>query len=586
MIKVKTVGLYIRVSTSKQAELGFSLEGQKEEGIQTAHKLYGDDINLIYYVDEGISAKSTSSRHELNRMMQDVRKGNLDAIITYKVSRLSRNLSDSLSLVEEIHNSGVKFISIKEGQYGTPHGNLQFNILSSVAQYQREELAENVKMGMTQRAKEGKFNGGKVLGYRSKNKELIIVPEEAEVIKMIFSKYVNENWGTKKIANHLNKIGKRSKNNKEFAQSTVNLILKNPIYKGYIRFNQVVDWEKKRRKGTNPDHIIVKGIHKPIIDEETWDKANAMIKKRSTGTPRQYTGKFPLTSIVKCPECGAYMTSMYGSKRKDGTKRRYYVCGRYHNGGKAVCNPNTVNADRLEQSVYDRLTKALQSDSIISAITQNINEKIARQYTKNDSSNETKIIEKRIAELESQKKMIQDDAMTGSGFYTPQEAKERIAELRVEINDLKDSFAKLQSNNEVKDNMVKEVSKDFIRTQLQEFLELKEQLDIMEFRQLLVTSIKKIDVSNKKLKDIQFSFIAHIPESSRSPGDSSLHNMVTNNSPLILRGLYFKENRYLFVVRFSPHNPKSPINLLHQNQPHQLMGKCHLAKRQLIICSP
>lgn len=551
MIKVKTVGLYIRVSTSKQAELGFSLEGQKEEGIQTAHKLYGDDINLIYYVDEGISAKSTSSRHELNRMMQDVRKGNLDAIITYKVSRLSRNLSDSLSLVEEIHNSGVKFISIKEGQYGTPHGNLQFNILSSVAQYQREELAENVKMGMTQRAKEGKFNGGKVLGYRSKNKELIIVPEEAEVIKMIFSKYVNENWGTKKIANHLNKIGKRSKNNKEFAQSTVNLILKNPIYKGYIRFNQVVDWEKKRRKGTNPDHIIVKGIHKPIIDEETWDKANAMIKKRSTGTPRQYTGKFPLTSIVKCPECGAYMTSMYGSKRKDGTKRRYYVCGRYHNGGKAVCNPNTVNADRLEQSVYDRLTKALQSDSIISAITQNINEKIARQYTKNDSSNETKIIEKRIAELESQKKMIQDDAMTGSGFYTPQEAKERIAELRVEINDLKDSFAKLQSNNEVKDNMVKEVSKDFIRTQLQEFLELKEQLDIMEFRQLLVTSIKKIDVSNKKLKDIQFSFIAHIPESSRSPGDSSLHNMVTNNSPLILRGLYFKENRYLFVVRFT-----------------------------------
>ncbi len=554
MIKeIKTVGLYIRVSTSKQAELGFSLEGQKEEGIQTAHKLYGDDINLIYYVDEGISAKSTSSRHELNRMMQDVRKGNLDAIITYKVSRLSRNLSDSLSLVEEIHNSSVKFISIKEGQYGTPHGNLQFNILSSVAQYQREELAENVKMGMTQRAKEGKFNGGRVLGYLSKNKELIIIPEEAEIIKMIYSKYVN--------ANHLNKIGKRTKNNKEFAQSTVNLILRNPVYKGYIRFNQVVDWEKKRRKGTNPNHIIVKGIHKPIIDEETWDKASSMIKKRSTGTPRQYTGNFPLTSIAKCPECGSYMTSMYGSKRKDGTKRRYYVCGRYHNGGKAVCNPNTVNADKLEESVYERLTKALQSDSIISSITQNINEKIAREYTTNDNSNETKIIKKRIAELEAQKKMIQDDAMTGSGFYTPQEAKERIAELRVEINDLKDSLAKLQSDKEVKDTMVKEVSTDFIRTQLQEFLDLKERLDIMEFRQLLVASIKKIDVSNKKLKDIQFSFIAHIPES-RSPSDSSLHNMVTNNSPIILRGLYFKENRYLFVVRFPPINPKRPVNLL------------------------
>ncbi|MFD1348603.1 recombinase family protein [Oceanobacillus caeni] len=143
--EIRTIGLYIRVSTSRQAEFGFSLEGQKEEGIQTAQKLYGDDVILNFYVDEGISAKSTKSRHELNRMMQDVKKGNLDAIITYKVSRLSRNLSDSLSLVEEIHNSNVKFISIKEGEYGTPHGNLQFNILSSVAQYQREELAENVK---------------------------------------------------------------------------------------------------------------------------------------------------------------------------------------------------------------------------------------------------------------------------------------------------------------------------------------------------------------------------------------------------------------------------------------------------------
>ncbi|WP_413377190.1 recombinase family protein [Alkalihalobacillus sp. 1P02AB] len=405
--EIKTVGLYIRVSTHKQAELGFSLDGQKEEGIQEAHKRFGNNVDIRFYVDEGISAKSTNDRPELNRMMHDVKKGDLHAIIAYKVSRLSRNLSDSLSLVEDIHHSSVIFISIKEGEYGTPHGNLQFNILSSVAQYQREELAENVKMGMTQRAKEGKFNGGRVLGYRSENKELIVIPEEAEIIKLVFSKYVNDNWGTKKIANHLNKTGRRTKNNKEFTQSTVNALLKNPIYKGYIRFNQVVDWEKKRRKGTNPNHILVKGIHTSIIDEETWDKADALMKRRSTGTPRQYTGKFPLTSIAKCPECGSYMTSMYGSKRKDGTKLRYYVCGRYHNGGKAVCNSNTVNASVLEQSVYDRLAKALQSESAIDAITDSINKQIVEQYTKNDISNEASIIKKRIAELDSQKKRIQ-----------------------------------------------------------------------------------------------------------------------------------------------------------------------------------
>lgn len=575
--EIKTVGLYIRVSTNKQAEFGYSLEGQKEEGIQEAYKRYGDDVDLRFYIDEGVSAKSTN-RKELNRMMNDVGKGVLDAVITYKVSRLSRNLSDSLSLVEQIHDSNIKFISIKEGEYGTPHGNLQFNILSSVAQYQREELAENVKMGMTQRAKEGKWNGGRVLGYRSKNKRLEIIPEEAETIKLIFNKYVHENWGTKKIANHLNKIGKRTKNNKEFTQSTVNIILKNPIYKGYIRFNQVIDWEKKRRKGTNPSHILVKGIHKPIIDEETWDQAEALMKRRSTGTPRQYTGNFPLTSIAKCPECGSYMTSMYGPRRKDGTKLRYYVCGRYHNGGKAVCNPNTVNASVLEQAVYDRLAKALQSDSVIDAITDSINKQIAEQDTKNNTSDEANALKKRIVELESLKKRIQDDVMTGSGFYTPEEAKERIAELRMEETDLKDSLAKLLSEQKVNDNFVKEVSADFIREQLKEFLELKEQLDVMEFRQLLVASIKRIDISNKKLKNIQFSFIAHIPKG-RGPNDPPLHNTITNNSPILLRGLYFKENRYLFVVRFTPHNPKPPINLLYQHQFHQLMRKRHFRKR-------
>ena len=553
------------------------MEGQKEEGIQTAHKLYGDDVTLEFYVDEGISAKSTKSRHELNRMMKDVKKGNLDAIITYKVSRLSRNLSDSLKLVEEIHNSNVKFISIKEGEYGTPHGNLQFNILSSVAQYQREELAENVKMGMTQRAKEGKYNGGRVLGDESKNKELIVVPEEAEIVKMIFDKYANENWGTKKIANHLNKIGKRSKKNKEFAQSTVNAILKNPLYKGYIRFNQVVDWEKKRRRGKNPNYILTKGIHEPIIDEAVWDKVNALMQKRSTGTPRQYSGKFPLTSIAKCPECGSYMTSMYGSKRKDGSKLRYYVCGRYHNGGTAVCNPNTVNADKLEKAVYDRLSKALQSESTIEMIAQNINEQIKQQFMNNDQGKETDTIKKRISELESQKKRIQDEVMTGSAIYTAEEAKERISEIREEIKDLSDSLSALIRANRSKDTLVKQISPDIIRTQLQEFLEIKDHLDILEFRQLLVASIEKIEISNKKLKEVEFSFIAHIPES-ENPSDSSLHRKITKDSPVILRGLYFKENRYLFVIRFPPINPKPPIHLLQQHQSHQLMWKSHLGK--------
>src|SRR5699024_3749164 len=99
----------------------------------------------------------------------------------------------------------------------------------------------------------------------------------------------------------------------------------------------------------------------------------------------------------------------------------------------------------------------------------------------------------------------------------------------------------------------------------------------MEFRQLLVASIKRIDISNKKLKNIQFSFIAHIPKGG-GPNDPPLHNTITNNSPILLRGLYFKENRYLFVVRFPSINPPCSIHLLQQYQTHQLMWQCHFAE--------
>ncbi|SCW86742.1 Recombinase [Paenibacillus tianmuensis] len=177
-------------------------------------------------------------------------------------------------------------------------------------------------MGMSQRAKEGLWNGGQVLGYKSINKELIIVPQEAEIVKLIFQKFTDECWGTKRISNYLNSIGYRTKNGKAFSITAVSTIIKNPVYKGYIQYNQVINWEKERRNGKNPDYIICKGVHGAIIDEATWDKANSVAKQRATGTPRQYSGTFPLTGLAKCPECGTFMTSLYGAKRKDGTRKR------------------------------------------------------------------------------------------------------------------------------------------------------------------------------------------------------------------------------------------------------------------------
>lgn len=514
-------------------------------------------------------------------MMREVKEGILSGIVTLKVSRLSRNLSDSLKLVDEIHyKAKIPFVSIKEGQYGTPHGNLQFNILASVAQYQREELAENVQMGMSQRAREGKFNGGSALGYRSINKGLTIVPEEAETVKVIYEKFIQEGWGTKKIANYLNLIGMKTKKKKNFTVTSVSIILGNPLYKGYVRFNQVTNWEKERRNGKNEEYIIAKGTHEPIIDEETWEKVQVIRKKRATGSPRQYSGTFPLTSISKCPECGSYMTSLYGAKRKDGTKKRYYVCGQYHNSGKSVCNPNTICADYLEKAVFERLKNTLQSESMIEILTQRINHQIQQHPNSSTSTSDLALLNKKLSELEARKSHIQ--ALIETEVYTIEEAKDRMKDIRTNINNIQELISIHQADGNNLNTIIKPITPDLIRQQLQEFLELKNLLSIIEFRQLLVATIEKIEISNKELKHIHFSFIAYLPESEKDLNDPSLH-MHSNSTTIILRGLYFKSNHYLFVIRFTPINPESTIHLLKQNQPHKLMRKGHLGKRKRII---
>ena len=102
------------------------------------------------------------------------------------------------------------------------------------------------------------------------------------------------------------------------------------------------------------------------------------------------------------------MTSSYGSKRKDGTKKRYYVCGQYHNKGKSVCKPNSIDAAWLEEAVFDRLSKALQSDSVIEDITERINKQIKQHPMYAEQSKEVKLLQNQLKKLETRKKRIQD----------------------------------------------------------------------------------------------------------------------------------------------------------------------------------
>lgn len=383
---IKKVAIYARVSTSEQAEEGYSIDEQ----LSVLRQWCENQEYSVYdeFTDRGISGKSMN-RPALLRMLKEA--NHFDMVIVWKMNRLARNILDILQMVKMLEDKQVDFRSFKENlETETPAGKLQFHMLAAISEFERDNIAENVKMGMTARAKEGAWNGGRVLGYDSvsefvstkkrKQTKLIINEDEARTVRKVFHLYL-DGHGYKSIANKLNKEGYRTKLGNPFSFNSVKTILENPIYVGLIRYNKQVNWSKKRRKGTNATPHIGKGQHEPIITEDVWMKTQERLKQRSKKPNRVHSGEFVLTGIMKCPECGASMVlGRTTNKRKDGTRYalEYYVCGAWKSKGSTVCHSNGVRVDYADPFVLKKLTSLAENKQLVEDIVEKIN---TRHYT-------------------------------------------------------------------------------------------------------------------------------------------------------------------------------------------------------------
>ena len=381
----KKVAIYCRVSTTEQAEEGYSIDEQnikiREYCEREGHEIY----NL--YEDRGISGKNITNRPGIKQLLQDATENKFDLVIVWKLNRISRKLLDILNIVELLNKHNIAFRSLTENfETETPSGKLQLNIMGAIGEFERETIAENVKMGLLARAKEGRWNGGVVLGYdlvelnnegkKRKNTVLKINEKEANTVRRIFELY-SQGHGYKAVVNRINKEGHKTKRNGEFAVSTVKEILQNPVYIGKIRYNVRQDWSKKRRNNINANPILSDGIHEPIIDVETWNKVQVILKERSKKHNKVYDCEFPLTGILKCPVCGAGMTiSRSTAKRKDGTRRinEYYSCGNWKNKGTAVCNSNSIRVEVADEYVLNKIMELINNESILKKVVDNINQ--------------------------------------------------------------------------------------------------------------------------------------------------------------------------------------------------------------------
>lgn len=360
---MKRAALYIRVSTEEQAKEGFSISAQREKLSWFASS---QDWEIAgYYVDEGYSAKDLN-RPALQRMLQDVRQHQVDLILVYRLDRLTRSVLDLYQLLEEWEAHHVTFRSCTEVyDTTTAIGRLFITLVAALAQWERENLAERVKLGMEQMAHEEKRPGGPPpFGYRLVNGMLQIDPQEAEVVRTIFSLY-ESGIGIGAIARRLQEEGIPSRTGASWSQATLSRMLQNHVYYGALRWNYAEGGQKKN----SPDAWIIReGTHPPIIDKETFFLVQNMVAARRSRHPRALASDFLFSGKLYCASCGA---CMYGktirTKKADGRcyLNRYYYCKGRRKGD---CDAAAIAEAALEKQFIACLASLSPPASLASRI--------------------------------------------------------------------------------------------------------------------------------------------------------------------------------------------------------------------------
>lgn len=220
------VTAYIRVSTEEQAQEGFSIPAQRDR--LTAYAQSQGWQIIGYYVDEGKSAKSTN-RPELQRLLNDVRNNQVDIVLVYKLDRLTRSVLDLYQLLEVFEKHNCKFKSATElYDTTTALGRLFITLVAALAQWERENLGERVRMGMTEKVKQGEWHGSKPsygYSYDPKEKKLLLNDDEVVILRKMFKWYINEGSGDRKIAVRLNELGHFSRKGKPWTENMVAKVL-------------------------------------------------------------------------------------------------------------------------------------------------------------------------------------------------------------------------------------------------------------------------------------------------------------------------------------------------------------------------
>jgi len=255
------VAIYTRVSTEDQAKEGFSLSAQKQR-LEAYCDAQGWDI-ADYYIDDGHSGRNTR-RPAYHRMMEEREKW--DIILVMKMDRIHRNSKNFMIMMENLEKWGKKFSSMNESlDTSNAVGRFVVDIIQRIAQLESEQIGERTYMGMRQKAESGQgLVGFRVpFGYRLREGALHIDEGEAQVVRTIYGQYL-AGQTMEMIAWGLNRDGITTRTQGEWTVWSISRILHNPIYAGYLR------WED----------LIIPSDHDAIVDITTYNRVQTGVASK------------------------------------------------------------------------------------------------------------------------------------------------------------------------------------------------------------------------------------------------------------------------------------------------------------------
>lgn len=526
-----SIAIYSRKSkfTGKGESIGNQIELCKE--YIRAH--YGDDAldHLVVYEDEGFSGGNLN-RPDFKKMMAAAKERKFKAIIVYRLDRISRNISDFSSLIEELARLDIAFVSIKEQfDTGSPMGRAMMYIASVFSQLERETIAERIRDNMHELAKTGRWLGGTtptgfesegeekvtVDGKKKKTFKLKLVPQEAEIVRMIYDLFSETNSLTMTEA-ELMKRRIVTRNGNYFTRFSIKAILQNPVYMiadqeaydyltekeadlfsdraefdskhGIMAYNRT-DQEKGKTTQYNPvnEWIVAVGKHPGLIPGKTWVRVQeALEQNKSKAFRRPKSNEALLTGLLYC-RCGNRMYPKLSKRRTaDGDVIFTYVCKLKERSQKSLCSNRNANGNTMDLAVVEQVKRL--NDHNAEFIDQM--EKSRKFYTGNRVQYEEQLaaLQKDKAEVEKKIEGLVDSLVELGDSAAKVRVAKRIEALTAESDALETRIQELIALTS--QHAMSDIEFDVLRQLLSVFQENIDDMPLEQKRAAIRTVVRKV----------------------------------------------------------------------------------------------